>query len=521
MVDSETTVPYNTNTLPGLRILIIDDDEFLCQELRLRLEDIGHTVGVARSGEEGLACVDSFGPQLVLVDWLMTGMDGLEVCRALRKSRLGQLLYIMMFTQHDNEDLLVNAFNAGADDFIPKPITTRVLLARVRAGERLIRLQEEVERERREAHRYLDIVDVIVLGLNTLGEITLLNGKGCNTLGYTERELLGSNWFHTVLPKNCREPIKALFDHAVSGNMNNLGYFETQLVTRTGEYRLIAWRNSVIYDEGTLSGFLFSGEDITQKRQVEQEREQLSQHLQQAQKMQAVGNLTGGIAHNFNNILASVIGYTELAQEALPDSGDKNLKLFLDNIHDAGMEARGLVETLMSFSRGDDGGRQAVLLPPVLDDVGRMLKPVLTASMQLRVQASESVPRVLVNPEHIHQMVTNLCINARDAMGNTGTIELSLLHQPMLSATCHSCHQHFESEFVELSINDHGSGISKEVISRMFEPFFTTKDVGKGTGLGLAMVHGTLHGYQGHILVESRLGEGTRIRLLFPVVRNE
>ncbi len=451
----------------------------------------------------------------------MKGMDGLEVCRALRKSRLGQLLYIMIFTQHNNEDLLVNAFNAGADDFIPKPIATRVLLARVRAGERLIRLQEEVERERREAHRYLDIVDVIVLGLNTLGEITLLNGKGCDVLGYAERELLGSNWFQTILPKNCRDPIKALFEYTVSGNMEDLGYFESQLVTRTGEHRLIAWRNSVIYDEGTLSGFLFSGEDITKNRAVEQDREQLSQRLQQAQKMQAVGNLTGGIAHNFNNILASVIGYTELAQEALSDSGDKNLKLFLDNIHEAGMEAKGLVESLMSFSRGDDGEHRTPLLSPVLEDVERMLKPVLTASVQLHVQVSEPIPKVLINPEDVHQMVTNLCINARDAMGNSGAIELSLRHQQKLSATCDSCHHHFENEYVELSVSDYGSGISEEVVSRMFEPFFTTKDVGKGTGLGLSMVHGAMHGYQGHILVEPRPGGGTRVRLLFPVIRGD
>lgn len=120
---------HNFEATSGLRILIIDDDEFLCQEIKLHLEAGGHIVALASSGEQGLDLVDSFHPQIVLVDWLMNGMDGLEVCRTLRESRRNRLLYIMVFTQHDNEDLLVEAFDAGADDYIPKPVSPRILHA--------------------------------------------------------------------------------------------------------------------------------------------------------------------------------------------------------------------------------------------------------------------------------------------------------------------------------------------------------------------------------------------------------
>lgn len=508
----------SSNVISGLRILVIDDDQLLCQEIKLRLEELGYVVAVAHSGEEGIAQVESFQPQLLLIDWLMEGMNGLDVCRILRQSRFGQLLYIMVFTQYDNEDLLVEAYDAGVDDYIPKPITPRVLSARIQAGERLIKLQEEVERERREAHRYLDIVEMMMLGLDMHGNITLVNRKGCEVLGYTERELLGCNWFGKIIPEDYCEPIRALFEYALTDDMQGLGYFETQLVTRTGERRRVVWHSSVISDEGKVSGFLFAAEDVTDQRRADKEREQLSKNLQQAQKMQSVGNLTGGIAHNFNNILASVIGYSELAQEQISDTGDDSLKFYIDNIHKAGIEARGLIETLMSFSRGANGESQVALLPPVLQDIERMLKPLLTSSIHLTVKAETKIPRVMVNPEHVHQMVTNLCINARDALGDSGEIVVSLSHQQNLSAVCDSCHEKFDGEFVELSVVDNGSGISETVLESIFEPFFSTKGVAQATGLGLPMVHGSMHGCGGHILVTAGENKGTAFRLLFPVL---
>lgn len=515
--ESVTSASSDAVGTSGLRILVIDDDEFLSQEIKIRLEDLGHQVVTALSGEKGITLVDTFHPQLVLVDWIMKGLDGLEVCRALRRSRLGQLLYIMLLTQHDNEDLLVEAFDAGADDYISKPIAPRVLVARIRAGERLIRLQAQVERERREAHRYLDIVEVMILGLDMEGNITLVNRKGCEVLGYSEYEILGKNWFDTIIPEEYCEPVQAVFEYSMQGNMDGLGYFEIQLLNRNNDRRLVAWHNNVITEQGEITGFLFAGEDITEQRSTELERKKLAKHLQQAQKMQAVGNLTGGIAHNFNNILATIIGYTELAQELASDTGEENLKLFLQSVYDAGIEARGLVTSLTSFSRGSEGEARVPLLPPVLSDIERMLKPVLTSSIQLKVTATDQIPNVMIDPDQVNQMVMNLCINARDAMGDSGTIDIILQHHSHLSGVCNSCHKPFAGEFVGLTVSDNGSGIPATVMSSMFDPFFSTKEVGKGSGLGLSMLHGTIHGYHGHVLVDSHLGEGTRFHLLFPV----
>jgi PAS domain S-box-containing protein len=512
------SVHLTCHLTPGFRILVIDDDEFLSLEIKIRLEGLGYSVATAASGQRGLELAELFQPQLVLVDWLMDGMDGLDVCRGLRKSRFGRQLYIMLLTGYDTESLLLQAFDAGVDDYVPKPIAPRVLLARIRAGERLILLQEQVEKGHREAHRYLHIVDVMIFGVNEQGDIALINRKSCDILGCCEEDVIGLNWLDYVIFEEYREPVRAILDYTASRGTENSGYFEALLQAQHGEQKLIAWRYSVIYENGALSGFLFAGEDLTEKRAAEREHQQLEKYLQQAQKMQAVGNLTGGIAHNFNNILASVIGYTELAQELVRDTESRSLTLFLNNIHEAGIEAKGLVETLMSFSRRGVADAQVPLLVPVLNDISRMLSPVLTSTVKLSVEVKGQVPVVLINPEQVHQMVTNLCINARDAMGDSGRIVISLRHHSHLKGVCSSCHHAFSGEYVELRVADNGGGVSDEVLVSMFDPFFSTKAVGKGTGLGLSMVHGSMHGSQGHILVDSTCGRGTDFRLLFPCV---
>ncbi len=521
---SEVFLPSSTKSPSRLRVLVIDDDPFIIEEIRSILEDSGYSVESAKNGEEGIRVFNLFHPQLVLVDWRMPGMDGLDVCRELRKKRQIKPLHIAIFTQHGHESLLLEAFRLGANDFVAKPISPQALLARVGAVERQVVLQEQLNQKVEEVQYYLDSVEVIILGLDLSGKITLINRKGCDVLGYEEHELLGENWFSRCVPDDVRDQVFAKFNKVISGDASAVDENENPVITRTGGQRLVTWHNTLSFDEsGAISGVVSNGEDITEKRRIELESQRLSEQLNQAQKMQSVGVLTGGIAHNFNNILASIIGYTELTQEILSQNKDKQsqqLSLFLGNIHEAGIEAKCLVESLLSFSRGAENEKKTLLLSPIIEDIKRMLEPVLTSSISLTVKADDSLSEVLVDPGHIHQMVTNLCINARDAMGDSGEIELRLHKVRQIDAVCGSCHETFSGRFVELSVADIGEGIKAEVLAVMFEPFFSTKPVGKGTGLGLPMIHGTMHGYKGHILVESEVGGGakcgTTFRLFFP-----
>ncbi len=382
----------------SLRILLIDDDPFLREEIGLHLLSDGHVVEQAASAEEALQALHGFHPQMVITDWMHEGMDGLELCRHLRRSADGRLLYVMMLTRFDDEDSLVRSFEAGADDFVRKPLTPRILLARVRAASRLIYLQREVDQTRRE--------------------------------------------------------------------------------------------------------------------QLEAERTR--RQLQQAQKIQSLGRLTGGIAHNFNNSLASILGYAELAMEMFADVGDGTLQEFLGNIHRAGSQAGELVSALRAFSAGGDGECQTPLRRPLLEDVVQMLRPVLPASIELKTDFAEVTDEVLVNQEQIFQLVTNLSLNARDAMPGGGEIRLGLREVHEQQVLCSSCGERFSGEFLALTLADSGHGMDEQTLAAIFDPFFSTHEVGRGTGLGLSMVHGIMHGNGGHVVVESALGEGCRVQLLFP-----
>ena len=260
--------------------------------------------------------------------------------------------------------------------------------------------------------------------------------------------------------------------------------------------------------------------DITRRRRAEAERERLGRQLEQSQRMEAIGMLTGGIAHDFNNILASIMGYTSLARRRFEADMPPQLATYLKEVSAAGKRARDLVAQMLAFSRGEVSESHSIDLAAVLRESLRMLRPILPSTIELVPDIRQDTPRVSGNEVQIQQIVLNLCINARDALSEGGSITLGLSHRPTLQATCASCHVDFAGEFVEIAVGDDGPGISAQDRERIFEPFFSTKPTGEGSGMGLSMVHGTVHGYGGHLLLDSSTGGGTRFAVLLPVDTN-
>ena len=264
-------------------------------------------------------------------------------------------------------------------------------------------------------------------------------------------------------------------------------------------------------------GHIMIVRDVSERLSMEKERGELELQLQQAQKMEAVGQLTGGIAHDFNNILASVLGYSELAIMRNEDlHKDEKMGRYLAEIEGASARARDIIAKLLAFSRTGSSERKAVSLQALIRETASLLQPTLSSSVELVVDVGEKAPEVLADGNQLHQVLMNLCINSRDAMSGWGTISIGLLDHTVGEGSCTSCGEKFNGNFVRLSICDTGSGISDEVLSKMFHPFFTTKEVGKGSGMGLAMVHGIIHDHGGHIEVETS-HEGTCFNLYLPV----
>jgi PAS domain S-box-containing protein len=259
--------------------------------------------------------------------------------------------------------------------------------------------------------------------------------------------------------------------------------------------------------------------DVTERQQAEEARMALEAQLRQAQKMEAIGHLSGGVAHDFNNILTSVMGYVALAADRPAAQADAKLEHYLEQAQSAVQRARELIRQMLTFSRGQRGEPRAVSLPQLVAESSKLLRSTLPTSVELITQLAPDLPPTLIDPVHLEQVLLTLCINARDAMQAAGTIRVTLGEARFAGGVCASCRNRIDGTFLVLGVSDSGSGIDPATMDRMFEPFFTTKEVGKGSGMGLATVHGIVHEYGGHVCVQTAPGAGATFQVLLPPLR--
>lgn len=269
--------------------------------------------------------------------------------------------------------------------------------------------------------------------------------------------------------------------------------------------------------ENRLINFVASCEDLTLVKQAEQQRQALESRLSQAEKMEAIGHLAGGIAHDFNNILVAILGFTELAQKEF-GAVDQRLGSYLDHSLRAGLRARDLVAQLLTFSRNTPLDAQPLAPGPVVHEVVKLLRSTIPSSLSISLAVADDLPSVRIDPVQLHQVIMNLCINARDATAGHGRLDIELRRARDVPETyCASCHKGFGGEYLVIAVRDDGTGIPAAERGRIFEPFFTTKEVGKGTGMGLSVVHGIVHFHGGHVAVAISPGGGTEFAIYLPV----
>ncbi|MCK5387578.1 MAG: PAS domain S-box protein, partial [Gammaproteobacteria bacterium] len=230
--------------------------------------------------------------------------------------------------------------------------------------------------------------------------------------------------------------------------------------------------------------------DITNKLKKEKEHTRLEKDLEQARKMEALGQLTGGIAHDFNNMLGIIMGYTELSREKLSNDTDSKIPGYLEQVTTASLRAKELIASMMLFSRTGDGDYQAIDISTLVKEDLKMLRSIIPTSIEINSHIEKNLPAVLIEPVKLQQLLMNLCVNARDAMDSQGTLTIKLDNRKIINETCLISYERIDGNWVDLSVTDTGSGMSEDVMQHLFEPFFTTKALGKGTGMGMAVVHG-------------------------------
>ncbi len=264
---------------------------------------------------------------------------------------------------------------------------------------------------------------------------------------------------------------------------------------------------------GRVTQIAGSVQDITGHKLLAEDQDEMEQRLMRSQKMESIARLTGGIAHDFNNILATILGYAELSMmEPAASEAGSMLSTYLQEIYQAGRRARELVAHMRTFSRSDNTNPEHLDVAEEIRDAVKMMRASFPASVEIRLDLADDTARVFLDKSFLQQLLMNVCINACDAMSGVGSITIGVRSQVVSGRQCASCHSIFSGQFVEVSIEDTGRGISPDVLDRLFEPY-----AGDGPGMGLAVVHGILHKHGGHVRVDTIQHDGAEFRFYLPI----
>lgn len=464
----------------------IDFDSDLAAPMRLAL--LGHSGTIIGKDYRGETVLAAYEPVKILNLGIVAKIDLTEI----RKPFIDSALYIFGIV------ILISFFGALLFFNIMIPIIKQI---------------KDTEQRFHQLFRNNQSAALLINPKNA--RIIDANTAALNFYGYTLSELMTYN-LSILYPGSSVEMNKQLMQ-AQSGE-NTI--FITKHRIQTGEIRDVeALTSAVDIDNETIIHFVVT--DITDKVHKEFEYKQLQKELEQTRKMDALGQLTGGISHDFNNMLGIIMGYTDLSRDKLNPNSDSKIIGYLDQVILASDRAKELISSMMIFSRTGENTNEVIDISPLVKQDIKMLRSIIPSSIEMVSHIDDDLPPVLIEPVKLQQLIMNLCVNARDAMFGQGTLSISLSLKNKTNSHCQICYEDISDKWVELSVTDTGSGMSSEVVQHLFEPFFTTKGKGKGTGMGMSVVHGIIKELNGHILIDTELNKGTTISILFKPVNKK
>jgi len=556
-------------------VLLVDDVYENRYLLSILLKNKGYTVVEANNGKEAFDQAYLKVPDIVISDILMPVKDGFTLCREWRADPLLKdipfIFYTATYTEPKDEAL---ALSLGADRFFIKPMNTATLLAEVEAllqeykqsgkitpepaisseayyrryneslvkkledkliqiedrnrrlfdSERALRsMNQEVSKRLVEARsaekssrlamkRYEMAADVGRVGIwewNHIDGKVFVDHNLREMLGVAGSSSLDYDGFIELFHVEDRDGLNRMLQTLAQGRQDGMSV-TCRMRDVAGDLRWFVVRASLMSAAQGESVVVGANADITEQKVLERQ-------LSQLYKMEALGQLTAGIAHDFNNILASIVGYTELLSFEISDK-QGNARNYVDQVLYAGERASNLVNKLLAFGRNRESVFEITELAVSLGDAVEMLRSTLPSTIEVSLFSDTDQPKVLLDVTQFHQIIMNLCVNARDAMGGRGKLQINSGMLSINNKICSGCGRKFSGDYVCVKVSDTGPGISSEVQKRIFDPFFTTKDPDKGTGLGLSVVHGAMHDHKGHVSLKTRPEiDGTEFELFFPI----
>ncbi|MCF8033718.1 MAG: PAS domain S-box protein [Desulfarculaceae bacterium] len=357
-----------------------------------------------------------------------------------------------------------------------------------------------------------------ITGKDIQGIITSWNDAAERIYGYGAEEAIGQH-ISLIVPEDKHGELEQVLTAVGRGEAFRI--HETVRRRKDGGLVDVSLSVSPVRDDtGQVVGAATIAHVITEMKKARQEKEKLETQLRQTQKMEAIGTLAGGIAHDFNNILAAIMGYSELVLDELPS--DSEAAQNLETVITAANRAKDLTYQILSFSRQTEHKQVTLDLEPLIKEILKMLRATLPSTIEIKQNVPAGTGEVMADPVQIHQILMNLCTNAAQAMEKTGgvlSVDLDVVDIDELTANGYVGLA--PGRYQRLRVSDTGVGMDKEVLERIFEPFYTTKEVGKGTGMGLSVVHGIVKNYGGTITVYSEPDQGSNFHVYLPLANGE
>ncbi|MET0337366.1 MAG: ATP-binding protein, partial [Caulobacter sp.] len=527
-----------------LRILLLEDSEIDAELLASHLEraefafDIIRVVN-RRAFVERLAIVDEI--DIILADYSLPDFDGLSALTIARE--LVPTIPFIFVSGVVGEEFATNAIKRGATDYVMKRnlsrLPTAVDRALKEAHERAERRRAEFALQKSEMGMRL-AVDVAGLGLWDFHPKTgeLRWDDRCKAMfGLPpEAEITYAAYLEGLHPDD-RTRMDAAVSKAVSVESDTGFADEYRVITPSGEERWLSTRGHSVFIDGVCERFLGVVRDVTEEKLSEHllqdhakalesavrtrtrelseqitERERVEDTLRQMQRLEAVGQLTAGVAHDFNNLLTVVLGNLGFVERSLGAGADDKVRRRLNDMRIAAERGATLTSQLLAFSRRQKLEPKPVDLNETTKNMRGLLQSTMGGSVRLETVLKTGLWPALVDPTQIEMILLNLAINARDAMEVGGAVTVETANVTLTDAQARP-EEPAPGEYVMISVSDTGTGMSDEVLARAFEPFFTTKEVGKGSGLGLAQVFGFAKQSGGGVRIETRVGEGTAVKV--------
>ena len=518
-------------------ILAVDDVPDSLMVLTETLTAQGYDVRPADSGELALASVVAAKPELILLDIRMSGMDGFEVCRRLKARKESRDIPLMFISGITEINERVEGLKLGAVDFVSKPFQKEELLARIGTHLELSRLRSKLEQMVEERTAHLDAANehlrlelaerlraegalreseerfrsmannapVVIWTSGPDAKINFVNNYGLTFTGRAVEELVGDRWNEVVHPKDLEEK----FVPHVAMNSGGHRAAEFRMRRADGAYRWMLDTTIPRYlPDGSFVGCIGITVDITEFKQHQE-------NLLAAQKLESLGVLVSGLAHNFNNLMASIIAEADLALSELPVSSAAHEHV--ERINSVAIRAADIVLLLTAYaSAGPTGTLIPLNVSSVVEDTLPLIKATVSRNIAFRHDLARKLPPICADMSQIVQVVMNLLSNACESLPNQeGLVSVNTSAVRISSADATGDQLRLPpGSYVRLSVSDSGCGIAAEDQTRIFDPFYTSKFLGRG--LGLAAVQGIVRSLGGAINVQSTLGQGSTFELVFP-----